>query len=917
MSRRVSRLRSVRRISRLLAVLIAVVAVGVSTVAPLEVATASASIGTSSTLARSAADPAQSGIAKTSLAGFKPGNIISDAVFTDEKTMSEAQIQSFFNSKVSKCVVGKDENGKPFVCLKDFRINSVNMPADGYCSGYKGATNETAARIIYKVAQACNINPQVLIVMLQKEQGLVTHVWPSGWRYDMALGQGCPDTAPCDPQFVGFFHQIYGAGRQMQIYMEGRWFTWYAPGNTWGILYHPNESCGRGNVYVANKATSALYYYTPYQPNAAAMRAGYGEGDGCSSYGNRNFYNYFTDWFGSTQVPAKCAPPNGGTSPAKLAYVVVPDTIPARVAPRDNCEEDIAHLSEGTIVQAFTVSGSRNWLRVRTEFGDRWIARADVRKSNASEAACTMPTGVGPAKLTYTVISTTMARISPRSGCSLDAQQLSPGMSLTAMTVSGSGLWLKVSTPYGVRWILRADTRKASSSELACAYPTSTRPAKNGYVITAKTVLRDVPIAGCGESQGQLSVGQAVRAVEAVDGWLKVVVEDSEYWIDRSNTRNATTAEGVCIERADIGPAKQTYVTTKEVTARLAQDARCDTEARTVHEGELVTAAAVSGDGQWLKVGIGSTQMWIPRADTRKATAADKQCSLPQGTRSAKLTYVVLNSTTGRIAPAGDCTDGANPVESGSMFTANAVTADGLWLRASINGANLWVPRGDVRKATSSDLACVVPESRSAFKSYVVLEGGSTARKSPNVGCEAGTTTIEAGTVLTATAATLDVKWLRVSVGATQQWIPRENVRYATSADFKRSDATDTTSAKLWYRATAELPARTSPSTDCTSGVDTLREGSVVEAAELSSDGLWLKVRMGAAQRWVLRADLQKVETAVTTVHVNLRSDASTSSTAITTLAPGTRVAVLDERGGWVQVQTRAGTGWVNAPHVR
>lgn len=281
-----------------------------STVAPLEVATASASIGTSSTLVRSAADPAQSGIAKTSLAGFKPGNIISDAVFTDEKTMSEAQIQSFFNSKVSKCVVGKDENGKPFVCLKDFRINSVNMPADGYCSGYKGAANETAARIIYKVAQACNINPQVLIVMLQKEQGLVTHVWPSAWRYDMALGQGCPDTAPCDPKFVGFFHQIYGAGRQMQMYMEGKWFTWYAPGKTWGILYHPNASCGRGNVYIANKATSALYYYTPYQPNAAALRAGYGEGDGCSSYGNRNFYNYFTDWFGSTQnVPPTVEPP--------------------------------------------------------------------------------------------------------------------------------------------------------------------------------------------------------------------------------------------------------------------------------------------------------------------------------------------------------------------------------------------------------------------------------------------------------------------------------------------------------------------------------------------------------------------------------------------------------------------------------
>ncbi|WP_404475502.1 FG-GAP repeat domain-containing protein [Microbacterium aerolatum] len=303
MSRRVARPRNVLRVPRFLAVLIAVTAVVVGTVAPFELATASASVSASTSQARSLSDPAKSSIAKTSLAGFNAGNIISDAVFTNKSTMTEAQIQSFFNSKVSKCVVGKDEDGKPYVCLKDFKITSVNRVADAYCDGYTGAANESAARIIYRVAQSCDINPQVLIVMLQKEQGLVTHVWPSAWRYNIALGQGCPDTAPCDPGYIGFFHQIYGAARQMQMYMEGRWFNWYAPGNTWQIQYHPDRArCGTGAVYVANKATSALYYYTPYQPNAAALRANYGEGDACSSYGNRNFYNYFTDWFGSTHA---------------------------------------------------------------------------------------------------------------------------------------------------------------------------------------------------------------------------------------------------------------------------------------------------------------------------------------------------------------------------------------------------------------------------------------------------------------------------------------------------------------------------------------------------------------------------------------------------------------------------------------
>ncbi|MGQ7310502.1 FG-GAP repeat domain-containing protein [Microbacterium arabinogalactanolyticum] len=243
-----------------------------------------------------------------SLVGFNAGNIISDEVFTARDTMTEAQIQAFFEAKVPKCLGGTDKYG-PIVCLKDYKTNSVNRPADQYCNGYSGATAEPASRIIARVSQSCGINPQVLIVMLQKEQSLVTHTWPSAWRYDKALGQGCPDDAACNPAYVGFFYQIYGAARQMKVYMEGYYFKYYAPGKTWNIRYNPDVACGSSPVTIANKATSALYYYTPYQPNAAALRAGYGEGDACSAYGNRNFYNYFTDWFGSTQTLPASVPP--------------------------------------------------------------------------------------------------------------------------------------------------------------------------------------------------------------------------------------------------------------------------------------------------------------------------------------------------------------------------------------------------------------------------------------------------------------------------------------------------------------------------------------------------------------------------------------------------------------------------------
>lgn len=231
------------------------------------------------------------------LSQFRAGNIISNEVFFDSQTMNEAQIDTFLKGKVARCQSG-------YTCLKDFRQDTSTRNADSYCSTYQGGSSESAARIIYKVAIACGINPQVLIVMLEKEQGLVTHTWPSDWRYTSAMGQGCPDTAACDSRYYGFFNQMYGAARQLKIYSANTYFTYYAPGKTWNIRYHPNTSCGSSAVYVENQATANLYYYTPYQPNAAALRAGYGEGDGCSAYGNRNFYNYFSDWFGSLQQPA-------------------------------------------------------------------------------------------------------------------------------------------------------------------------------------------------------------------------------------------------------------------------------------------------------------------------------------------------------------------------------------------------------------------------------------------------------------------------------------------------------------------------------------------------------------------------------------------------------------------------------------
>ncbi len=279
----------------------------------------------------------------THAATFNPGRIIDDGVMTNSSSMSVADIQNFLNSKLSSC----DTNGSgltgyyydestgmygwrftskyvtttravqgqrydtfwrthpdlknqynqnwrdgdataPFTCLKDYRVG------DG----------RTAAQVIYDSAQKWRINPQVFIVLLQKENGLITDDYPWPLQMRTATGYGCPDTAPCDSQYFGLANQLDWAGKLFRkvLDQDPNWYSPYVVGNNY-VQWSPNGACGGSNVYIQNWSTAALYDYTPYQPNAAALNAGYGTGDNCSAYGNRNFFLYFNDWFGTTYTP--------------------------------------------------------------------------------------------------------------------------------------------------------------------------------------------------------------------------------------------------------------------------------------------------------------------------------------------------------------------------------------------------------------------------------------------------------------------------------------------------------------------------------------------------------------------------------------------------------------------------------------
>ncbi len=275
---------------------------------------------------------------------FKPGRIIDDAVFYNSSTLGFSNIQEFLNNKVPTCdtygtgpsgygntraqyAASKGWQGPPYTCMRNYSQNTPQVEAaSGLCASISAKSGASAAQIISDISVACGVNPQVLLVLLEKEQSLVTDVWPLNSQFTKATGFACSDSAPCDPAYAGFFYQVYNAARQFKVYQKYPNNYNYIAGRTNRIYYQVNlgsyinptgnesdpsrngqATCGYSNIYIENQATAALYIYTPYQPNQKALANLYGTGDGCSAYGNRNFWRLFSDWFGSTlNIPGSC-----------------------------------------------------------------------------------------------------------------------------------------------------------------------------------------------------------------------------------------------------------------------------------------------------------------------------------------------------------------------------------------------------------------------------------------------------------------------------------------------------------------------------------------------------------------------------------------------------------------------------------
>lgn len=225
-------------------------------------------------------------------AGYDSNNIIDDSKFVNHNTMDQAGIQAFLAARGS------------------------------YLAGYVDPqVNQSAAQIIRDASVDFGINPQVIMSTLQKEQSLITNPSPTASNIRSAMGYGCPTTGYCDPSLAGFYNQVRNGSWQLKFNFEragGNNGTWTGPsGAVWGnpsilypcrnttSLYSTGLFAGRqvtfyahtnGQAYatvgIANRATAAMYCYTPHVYNPSGVPVYYS--------GSYNFVTFYERWFGPT-----------------------------------------------------------------------------------------------------------------------------------------------------------------------------------------------------------------------------------------------------------------------------------------------------------------------------------------------------------------------------------------------------------------------------------------------------------------------------------------------------------------------------------------------------------------------------------------------------------------------------------------
>jgi hypothetical protein len=264
-----------------------------------------------------------------SASAYTNSRLMDDSIFDNVNSMTEQQIRDFILARPNSCL-GKTAPG--------YGGGAIYPEPITYWQ-YGG--NVDAARVIYNAAHYNDLNPQVIIATLQKEQSLFTDTdcldQNGVARLPKAMGQGCPDGGACPaPAYAGFHQQVMKGAWQLKFNKEravGN-VEWgdngsivypepYTEGNrkncsTCAVIYRDGYKSIDGQmIKMETGATASFYRYTPHLGQALP---GIFEG----WFGSTLIPNYSAAYAGQSGYPTVVA---GNTAAASLSYKNVGDQI--------------------------------------------------------------------------------------------------------------------------------------------------------------------------------------------------------------------------------------------------------------------------------------------------------------------------------------------------------------------------------------------------------------------------------------------------------------------------------------------------------------------------------------------------------------------------------------------------------------
>lgn len=213
---------------------------------------------------------------------FNPGFLISDQEFLNSNSMSSSQIQKFLekeNSYLATYTTTSSYGQEKTAAQIIYDASANNYDCDGVTLSDKPTETERQQ----KCKKITTVNPKFLLVLLQKEQSLISTTNPKQSQLDWATGYGCPDSWACNPYYQGFGKQVNSAALQFRWYMLNPQNYKFKADNTYTFKnQYGTISNSEIEVRIENTATAALYNYTPHVYN-----------------GNYNFWKLWNKYFPS------------------------------------------------------------------------------------------------------------------------------------------------------------------------------------------------------------------------------------------------------------------------------------------------------------------------------------------------------------------------------------------------------------------------------------------------------------------------------------------------------------------------------------------------------------------------------------------------------------------------------------------